>query len=134
MPILKVTLLKISNLSDEDWIGKSDPYVKFEVYKDNWFSDETKGTATSTKKSGECNPEYNEEFVFMLEELGNRVLKVTVMDDDVVTDDDKLGEAKIELDKQDLTPGEDKEIEVTVDDNWSSKDAKATLILNWEGE
>ena len=34
MPNLLVKLVKITNLADEDFIGKSDPYVKLEIAKD----------------------------------------------------------------------------------------------------
>jgi hypothetical protein len=34
MAILTVTLNKVTNLADEDVIGKTDPYVKFELEQD----------------------------------------------------------------------------------------------------
>ena len=97
-----------------------------------FFSDETIATAQSSKKKDEPNPEYNEEFNFTLETLENRVLKVKVMDDDIGSDE-KLGSAELKLDEQDLQPGEMKEIEAKVDDNWFSADAICYLQLTWEG-
>jgi len=133
MPVLKLTLLRIENLKNEDGIGgASDPYVKFAVDVDGWFSDETVATAQSTKKSGDQNPEYNEEFSFNLQELNNRLLKITVMDDDW-TSDEKLGEATVNLGDAGLEPGEDKEMEICVADGWFS-DSKMFVVLNWEGE
>lgn len=41
MGVLTVVLKKITNLRDEDGLGKSDPYVKFELEKDKWFFDKT---------------------------------------------------------------------------------------------
>jgi Ca2+-dependent lipid-binding protein len=64
MGVLNVQLIKISNLRDEDKLGKSDPYVKFELEKDKWMFDKTLGKHQSTKKSNDCNPEYNETFTF----------------------------------------------------------------------
>jgi len=132
MPVLKLTLLRIENLKNEDGIGgTSDPYVKFSVDIDGWFSDETVAFAQSTKKSGEQNPEYNEEFTFTIQETNNRLLKIEVMDDDWGSDE-KLGGATINLGDEGLEPGEDKEMEICVDDGWFS-DAKLYCILNWEG-
>jgi hypothetical protein len=34
MAILTVTLNKVTNLADEDLLGKTDPYVKFELEQD----------------------------------------------------------------------------------------------------
>jgi Ca2+-dependent lipid-binding protein len=34
MAVLTVTLNKVTNLADEDVIGKTDPYVKFELEQD----------------------------------------------------------------------------------------------------
>ena len=64
MGVLTVLLKKITNLRDTDGVGKSDPYVKFELEKDKWMFDKTLGKFTSSKKKNECNPEYNETFTF----------------------------------------------------------------------
>lgn len=64
MGVLTVHLIKILNLRDEDKMGKSDPYVKFELEKDKWMFDKTLGKHQSTKKKNDCNPEYNETFTF----------------------------------------------------------------------
>merc|ERR1711939_283480 len=131
MPTLTVMLKNISNLADEDHIGKSDPYVKFEIEKDGFFSDETVATAQSSKKKDEPNPEYNEEFQFTIECLDNRVLKLKVMDDDIGSDE-KLGSGEIKLDDCGLNPGEPLDYELKVDDNWFSADAICYLTLTYE--
>jgi Ca2+-dependent lipid-binding protein len=64
MGVLTVVLVKIANLRDEDGLGKSDPYVKFELEKDKWMFDKTLGKFESTHKKNDCNPEYNETFKF----------------------------------------------------------------------
>lgn len=64
MGVLTVLLKKISNLRDEDGLGKSDPYVKFELEKDNWFFDKTLDKFQSSKKKNDLNPEYDETFTF----------------------------------------------------------------------
>lgn len=64
MGVLTVVLKKITNLRDEDTLGKSDPYVVFELEKDNWVFDKTLGKQQSSKKKNDCNPEYDETFTF----------------------------------------------------------------------
>ena len=43
MGVLTVLLKNITNLADEDHIGKSDPYVKFELEQDNLVFDKDYG-------------------------------------------------------------------------------------------
>jgi Ca2+-dependent lipid-binding protein len=130
MGVLVVYLDKVTNLADEDHIGKSDPYVKFELEQDNIFKDKDFGKRKSSKKKDESNPEYGETFTWAdVPGLDNLVLKVEVMDDDLVSDD-KLGSVNIKLEKMEgLEDG--LEGEWTVDDNWFSKDAKIFLKITW---
>lgn len=88
------------------------------------------GKQESSHKNNECSPVYNEDFIFGIPTLDDYLIKLNVMDDDVGSDK-KLGEATIKLEKEGLQPGVPKEIVVTVDDKWFSKDAKATLVLTW---
>jgi len=69
MPILTVHLDKITNLADDDHIGNSDPYVKFELEQDNAFFDKDFGEMKSTKKKDEQNPVYGEDFHFNIPTL-----------------------------------------------------------------
>ena len=64
MGVLTVLLTRITDLYDEDGVGKSDPYVKFELEKDRWVFDKTLGKHQSSKKKNDVNPEYNETFTF----------------------------------------------------------------------
>ena len=105
MWVLHILLQKCTNLADDDTIGKSDPYVRFELEQDNTFRDKDYGKKCSSKKKDELNPEYNEEFTFSdIPTLHNMVLKVKVMDDDIFSDD-KVGKCKIKLDKIGFTSG-----------------------------
>ena len=64
MGVLTIKLKSISNLLDGDGLGKSDPYVVFELEKDKWVFDKTLAKHTSSKKKNTCNPVYNETFSF----------------------------------------------------------------------
>mmetsp|Transcript_13454 Transcript_13454/g.21437 ORF Transcript_13454/g.21437 Transcript_13454/m.21437 type:complete len:132 (+) Transcript_13454:57-452(+) len=129
MGILNIFLDRIENLADEDHIGKSDPYVKFELEQDNLFLDKDFGEMVSTKKKDEQNPVYGEEFNFNIPELKNMVLTVKVMDKDVGKDG-KLGKCKIKLDKLGLDPTPH-EYKGKVDNNLFSKDAFVYLNLSY---
>merc|ERR1712087_1044603 len=74
---------------DDDFQGKSDPYVKFELEQDNTFRrDKDYGEKKSTKKSNELNPVYDEYFTYSdLPSLNNMELTCKVMDDDLLSDD-----------------------------------------------
>ena len=103
MGVLTVLLEKVDNLRDADGIGRSDPYVKFELEKDKILFDRSYGKKESTKKRNDCNPEYNEVFEFEdVPSLNNMVLKVWVLDSDVGIDK-KIGQCEIKLENLDLT-------------------------------
>merc|ERR1712232_1296676 len=96
MGVLTVYLDKMMNLRDADWIGKSDPYVKFQVEQDNWVLDKDYGHQKSTVKRDTCNPQYGEVFTWTLPSLKNMVIHCKVMDKDPLVDD-KLGYCKVKL-------------------------------------
>ena len=73
MGVLKIYLDKVDNLADEDMIGKSDPYVKFEIEQDNMVFDKDFGEMKSTTKNNQQNPTYGETFHFKLPTLDNMV-------------------------------------------------------------
>ena len=113
MGVLSVKLVKVTNLRDTDGVGKSDPYVKFELEQDNCIFDKGYGKQESTKKSSTMSPVYDETFEFGdIPSLNNMVLKVKIMDKDVGLDDE-IGSCKIKLEKLHLT--EMKSMEVVVD-------------------
>ena len=129
MGVLTVYLDKITGLQDEDTLGKSDPYVKFELEQDNLFFDKDYGEQKSSKKKDDLNPEYGETFEFEIPTLNNMVLTCKVMDDDPLFDD-KIGQCKIKLEDMPLSE-EPMGIDRVVDDNWFSKDAVMYLRLSY---
>ena len=136
MGVITVLLDKITHLRDADTIGKSDPYVKFELEQDNWVFDKGYGKQTSSKKKNDCNPEYGETFTFdNVPSTDNMVLHVKVMDDDFGLDD-SLGSCEINLEKLGLTAGgEPVKISSVVDEKkgggWFSKKAKIYLEISY---
>jgi len=129
MGVLTVYLDKITGLQDEDTLGKSDPYVKFELEQDNLFFDKDYGEQKSSKKKDDLNPEYGETFEFEIPTLNNMVLTCKVMDDDPLFDD-KIGKCKIKLEDMPLSE-EPMGIDRVIDDNWFSKDAVMYLRLSY---
>lgn len=135
MGVVTVVLDKITNLRDTDGLGKSDPYVKFELEKDNWVFDKTLGKFSSSKKKNELNPVYNETFTFEnVPETKNMILHVKVWDDDFGMDD-SLGGCKIKLGKMSLSE-EPTDVEMTIDnkkgEGWFSKKAKIFLKISFK--
>lgn len=130
MGVLTIFLDKVTHLKDDDHLGKSDPYVKFELEQDNLLLDKDFGTQKSSKKKDELNPVYGETFTFKnLPGLKNLELTIKVMDDDIVGDD-KIGKAKIKLEDLNLGP-EPIAIDRVVDNNLFSKDARIYLHLSY---
>mmetsp|Transcript_57846 Transcript_57846/g.122696 ORF Transcript_57846/g.122696 Transcript_57846/m.122696 type:complete len:675 (+) Transcript_57846:129-2153(+) len=127
--ILTVHLSHATNLSDGNRFDEADPYVKFEIEKDNLIFDEDFGEMISSKKKNEANPTYNEDFRFELPTLENMELTVTVMDEDIGLDD-KLGRCKIKLDELDLN-AEPLEVHRKIDDNLFAPDSWIFLKLTW---
>jgi Ca2+-dependent lipid-binding protein len=129
---LTIYLEKVSNLDDDDLIGKSDPYVVFHLEKDGVFLDQNYGTKKSSKKGGTTSPVYGETFVFdtIPDSLAGLDLNVKVMDDDPLVDD-KLGSCSINLDQLGLTD-EPQEINRKVDRRLIRKDAFVHLMLSFE--
>jgi Ca2+-dependent lipid-binding protein len=132
MAILTVKLLQVTNLCDQDTLGKSDPFVKFNLEQDNLAFDKNFGDKKSTKKGGTVNPVYNETFTWEFPSnmgLNNLVLRCKVMDDDPIFDD-KLGFCKIKL--EDLALSETPlGIDRVVDNNIFTSDGRIYLELSY---
>lgn len=127
---LTVHLWKVDNLCDDDFIGKSDPYVKLELEQDNMIFDKDYGDKQSSKKKNDLNPVYNEDFHFSdIPSLDNMVLKVKIMDDDIGRDEE-LGSCKIKLEDLGLssTP---KHVEKVVDRKLFRSNATIYLKLSY---
>lgn len=119
---LTVFLDKITNLKDADGFGKSDPYVKFHLEKDNFGPfDVDLGSRESSHKGNTLNPEYGETFIFNgISSLDKVVLHIQVMDDDIGRDD-KIGKATIKLfELGDLS--EFVAVEQKIDNKWFGKE------------
>lgn len=130
MGILKVRLVKATNLADKDLFGKTDPYVRLELEQDNIFRDHDYGYQVSSKKRNELNPVWNEDFVFNIPTLDNMVLTLKVFDEDIGSRDDKCGKCKIKLEHEGIsrTP---KRIEKTVDRNLLRKNGKIVVEISY---
>lgn len=102
MGVLTVVLEKVTNLPDCDGVGKSDPYLRFELKKDRLMFDKGFGHNKSTMKRNTLNPVYNEIFVFEnVPSMNKMVLEVDIMDSDIGLDD-RLGSVNINLEKEGL--------------------------------
>jgi Ca2+-dependent lipid-binding protein len=115
MGLLKVRLVKATNLADKDYFGKTDPYVRIELEQDNFLIDKDYGYQVSSTKSNELNPVWNEDFAFSnIPTLDNMVLTLKVFDKDIGSRDDKCGRCKIKLANEGITRSP-KRMEKTVD-------------------
>uniref|UniRef100_A0A0E0C9I3 Synaptotagmin n=1 Tax=Oryza meridionalis TaxID=40149 RepID=A0A0E0C9I3_9ORYZ len=92
--ILLVKVLRAQNLQKKDLLGKSDPYVKLTMSDDKLPSKKT------TVKRGNLNPEWNEDFKFVVTDPETQELEIKV------GKHDKMGMNKILL--KELPPEETK--------------------------
>uniref|UniRef100_A0A0D9V765 C2 domain-containing protein n=1 Tax=Leersia perrieri TaxID=77586 RepID=A0A0D9V765_9ORYZ len=92
--ILLVKVLRAQNLQKKDLFGKSDPYVKLTMSDDKLPSKKT------TVKRGNLNPEWNEDFKFVVTDPETQELEIKV------GQHDKMGMNKIPL--KELSPEETK--------------------------
>jgi Ca2+-dependent lipid-binding protein len=97
MGIVTVTLDKCMNLRDKDGVGRSDPYVIFELKKERIGLDKSYGKKESSRKNNTCNPVYGETFTWHgVDNLDNVKLHVRIYDEDIGRDD-SLGHAVVDL-------------------------------------
>ncbi|WOL18585.1 synaptotagmin-2 [Canna indica] len=98
--ILHVKVVRANKLRKKDLLGKSDPYVKLRLSDDKLPSKKT-----SVKRSN-LNPEWNEEFNFVIKDPENQLLELNVYDWEQVGKHEKMGMNVIRLNE--LTPDETK--------------------------
>ncbi|PIA57369.1 hypothetical protein AQUCO_00600243v1 [Aquilegia coerulea] len=98
--ILHVKVVRAIKLKKKDLMGASDPYVKLKLTEDKLPSKKT------TVKHKNLNPEWNEEFNFVVKDPGSQALEFTVYDWEQVGKHDKMGMNVIPL--KDLIPEETK--------------------------
>ena len=72
--ILLVKVVRAQNLRKKDLLGKSDPYVKLKMSDDKLPSKKT------TVKRSNLNPEWGEDFKFVVTDPENQALEVNVFD------------------------------------------------------
>jgi len=83
-----VTLTKAKNLAASDIGGSSDPYVKIRIGRQT----------VKSKTVTQClNPEWNEKLILSWTGESKHELEIEVWDEDLISDDDLLGKARINL-------------------------------------
>ncbi|KAF3796448.1 Synaptotagmin-1 [Nymphaea thermarum] len=98
--ILHVKVVGATKLIKKDLLGKSDPYVKLKLTEDKLSSKKT------TVKRSNLEPEWNEEFNFIVKDPESQALELNVYDWEQVGTHDKMGMNMIPL--KDLLPDEPK--------------------------
>ncbi|XP_044488095.1 synaptotagmin-1-like [Mangifera indica] len=98
--ILHVKLNKAMNLKKKDLLGASDPYVKLKLTEDKLQSKK------STVKHKNLNPEWNEEYSFVVKDPESQALELVVYDWEQVGKHEKMGMNIVPL--KELTPEEPK--------------------------
>ncbi|XVE69710.1 hypothetical protein DITRI_Ditri10aG0012700 [Diplodiscus trichospermus] len=98
--ILDVKVLRAMKLKKKDLLGKSDPYVKLKLTEEKLTAKKT------TVKHSNLNPEWNEEFNFVVKDPSTQALEIHVYDWEQVGTHDRMGMNVVPL--KDLTPDEPK--------------------------
>ncbi|GIL65515.1 hypothetical protein Vafri_19286 [Volvox africanus] len=101
---LTVHLHRAKDLKDGDWFGKQDPYIILKCgnvkYKSN------------VHKCGGCDPEWEQKFVFKVDQ--ETKLALEVYDYDVAKNDDCLGKADVDIVSVRCEPGGRMQMEVPI--------------------
>ncbi|CAH9072114.1 unnamed protein product [Cuscuta epithymum] len=100
--ILKVKLIQGKELTNKDFIGKSDPFA--EVF----IRPQRHKIKTSKVINNSVNPIWNENFEFEVEDASTQHLTVMVYDDEGIQNSEFIGCAQTQL--KDIEPGEVKSI------------------------
>jgi Ca2+-dependent lipid-binding protein len=131
MGVLTVYLDKVLHLLNEEWLGKASPYVKFELKQDGYLWDSNYGHKKSSKKRHDLHPTFDETFVFKdVPSLENMELLCTVMDDDGILYDDRMGKVIIKLDDLELNEAFTG-IDRPINNYWFHKDGRIFLQLSY---
>ncbi|VFQ76906.1 unnamed protein product [Cuscuta campestris] len=96
--ILHVKVVRAMNLKKKDLMGASDPYVKLKL------SEEKLPSKKTSVKQRNLNPEWNEEFNFVIKDPQSQTLDIAVYDWEQVGKHEKMGINIVSL--KDLTPEE----------------------------
>ncbi|XP_023002304.1 synaptotagmin-2 [Cucurbita maxima] len=114
--ILHVKVLKALKLKKKDLFGASDPYLKLKLTEDKLPSKKT------TVKPSNLNPEWNEEFTFVVKDPESQALELVLYDWEKVGKHDKMGMNVVPL--KELTPDESKEFTLEVLKNMDPNDTQ----------
>ncbi|KAL0360527.1 UNVERIFIED_CONTAM: Synaptotagmin-2 [Sesamum radiatum] len=114
--ILHVNVVRAIKLRKKDLLGASDPYVKLKLSEDKLPSKKT------TVKHKNLNPEWNEEFTFVVKDPETQALELVVYDWEQVGSHDKMGLNVIPL--KDLTPEEPKTLTLELLKNLNPDDVQ----------
>ncbi|PIN12477.1 hypothetical protein CDL12_14902 [Handroanthus impetiginosus] len=124
--ILDINVLRAMKLKKKDLLGASDPYVKLKLMDDKLPYKKT------TVKHKNLNPEWNEEFSFVVTDPESQVLMLKVYDWEQVGSHDKMGLNIIQL--KELIPEEPKVMTLDLlknlnpDDNQNEK-SRGQLVV-----
>ncbi|CAI0629423.1 unnamed protein product [Linum tenue] len=99
---LEVKLVQAKDLTNKDFIGKSDPYAELYIRP---LRDRTK---TSKIISNDLNPIWNEHYEFVVEDASTQHLYVKIYDDEGLQASELLGCAQVQL--SELEPGKVKDV------------------------
>ncbi|PIN17295.1 hypothetical protein CDL12_10049 [Handroanthus impetiginosus] len=114
--ILNVNVVRALKLRKKDLLGASDPYVKLKLSGDKLPSKKT------TVKHKNLNPEWNEEFSFVVKDPEAQVLELAVYDWEQVGSHEKMGLNIVPL--KDLTPEEPKTVTLDLLKNLNPDDVQ----------
>ncbi|KAK4771535.1 hypothetical protein SAY87_032067 [Trapa incisa] len=125
--ILTVKVVRATKLKRKDLLGKSDPYVKLKLTEDKSSVQKT------TVKHSNLNPEWNEDFLLVVEDPESQALELVVYDWEQVGKHERMGINVIPL--KELTPEEPREMTVSLLKNMDPNDAqnekhRGELVVN----
>ncbi|KAJ8499144.1 hypothetical protein OPV22_009696 [Ensete ventricosum] len=115
--ILHVKIIRAYKLRRLDFFGKSDPYVKLKLSDDKLPSKKT------SVKHNNLDPEWNEEFKFVIKDPENQAVELNVYDWEKVGKHERMGMNVIQLNE--LTPDEPKTLTLNLLKNHESRDVRS---------
>ncbi|CAL9149366.1 synaptotagmin-2-like [Musa acuminata AAA Group] len=115
--ILHVKIIRAYKLRKLDFFGKSDPYVKLKL------SDEKLPSKKTSVKHSNLDPEWNEEFKFVIKDAENQVVELNVYDWEKVGKHERMGMNVIQLNE--LTPDGPKTLTLNLLKNLESRDVQS---------
>ncbi|ONK72603.1 uncharacterized protein A4U43_C04F21120 [Asparagus officinalis] len=112
--LLHVKVIRANKLKKKDLMGKSDPYVKLKLTEDKLPSKKTK------VKHSNLNPEWNEEFKFIIKDPDSQALQISIYDWEKVGKHDLMGMNVVPV--KELVPDEPKSMTLNLLKNMDPND------------